>query len=53
MANFKRGKSKNARAGCLMCKPHKMTGYTKSLERPFSELRKLPLEGKARERYEK
>jgi hypothetical protein len=26
MANFKRGRPKNRRAGCLMCKPHKMNG---------------------------
>jgi hypothetical protein len=25
--NHKRGKPKNARAGCLMCKPNKMNGY--------------------------
>lgn len=25
--NHKRGKPKNSRAGCLMCKPHKMNGY--------------------------
>ena len=24
MANFKRGKAKSARAGCLMCKPNKI-----------------------------
>lgn len=24
--NHKRGKPKNARAGCLMCKPHKQNG---------------------------
>jgi hypothetical protein len=24
--NHKRGKPKNARSGCLMCKPHKMNG---------------------------
>lgn len=24
--NHKRGRRKNARAGCLMCKPHKMNG---------------------------
>jgi hypothetical protein len=24
--NHKRGKPKNSRAGCLMCKPHKMNG---------------------------
>lgn len=27
--NFKRGKSKNQRAGCLMCKPNKMNGVNK------------------------
>jgi hypothetical protein len=26
MANFKRGRRKNARSGCLMCKPHKANG---------------------------
>lgn len=26
MANFKRGKPKNARAGCLLCKPNKING---------------------------
>ena len=26
MANFKRGRAKNQRSGCLMCKPHKMNG---------------------------
>jgi hypothetical protein len=25
--NHKRGKPKNARAGCLMCKPNKMNGW--------------------------
>ncbi len=25
--NFKRKRPKNRRAGCLMCKPHKMNGY--------------------------
>ena len=25
----KRGKAKNARAGCLMCKPNKMNGWNK------------------------
>ena len=25
--HHKRGRSKNQRAGCLMCKPHKMNGY--------------------------
>jgi hypothetical protein len=26
MANHKRGRPKNARAGCLLCKPHKANG---------------------------
>lgn len=26
MANFKRRRHKNARAGCLLCKPHKGNG---------------------------
>ena len=25
--HHKRGKAKNRRAGCLLCKPHKMNGY--------------------------
>ena len=28
--NHKRGKSKNQRAGCLMCKPNKMNGWPKN-----------------------
>ncbi len=27
MANHKRGRPKNRRAGCLLCKPWKMNGY--------------------------
>lgn len=27
--NHKRGRPKNRRAGCLMCKPHKMNGAKK------------------------
>lgn len=26
MANYKRGRPKNARSGCLLCKPHKGNG---------------------------
>lgn len=26
MANFKRGRAKDRRAGCLWCKPHKSNG---------------------------
>lgn len=29
MANHKRHKAKNQRAGCLMCKPHKVNGAKK------------------------
>jgi hypothetical protein len=28
--NHKRGKPKNGRAGCLMCKPNKMNGWNKA-----------------------
>lgn len=27
--NHKRGKPKNSRSGCLMCKPNKMNGWNK------------------------
>ena len=29
MAHHKRRRPKNTRAGCLLCKPHKMNGATK------------------------
>lgn len=29
MSNHKRKRAKNARAGCLMCKPNKMNGWPK------------------------
>lgn len=32
MANHKRGRPKNARAGCLSCKPHKMNGAPSSYD---------------------
>jgi hypothetical protein len=32
MANFKRGKRKNARSGCRLCKPHKGNGSKGKLE---------------------
>ena len=43
MANHKRGKSKAARSGCLMCKPHKLgQGQEKYLgKRGFGKLRAL------------
>ena len=39
--NHKRGKPKNARAGCLMCKPQKMNGGHKDKlgKTGFSKLR--------------
>jgi len=46
--NFKRLKPKNARAGCLMCKPHKMNGMGDK-KRPVSERRTDPKAN--RERY--
>jgi len=44
MANHKRGKRKNCRAGCLMCKPWKMNGAKKELKLKPSERRKLQKE---------
>lgn len=44
MANHKRKKPKNARAGCLMCKPHKMNNYTKKFKNKASVRRRLQSE---------
>lgn len=41
--NYKRKKAKNARAGCLMCKPHKMNGVPKYRQMRPNQLRKLGL----------
>jgi hypothetical protein len=30
--HHKRGRAKNRRAGCLMCKPHKANGVTKRVK---------------------
>lgn len=42
--NHKRGKPKNARAGCLLCKPHKANGSgglrLKVSKRGFGNLRR-------------
>mgnify|MGYP003342948329 CR=1 FL=1 len=41
--NHKKKKPKNARAGCLMCKPNKMNGWNKLLKlghTGFSKIRK-------------
>lgn len=34
MANHKRRRAKNRRAGCLLCKPHKMNHARKSWIKP-------------------
>jgi len=41
MANHKRRRPKNRRAGCLLCKPHKMNGASPSAIFRISELRRL------------
>jgi hypothetical protein len=45
--NHKRGRPKNQRAGCLMCKNWKMNGagkYSKEYERPADRRRRLGCE---------
>lgn len=41
--NHKRGKAKNQRAGCLLCKPNKMNGGHKDVlgHKGFGKLRDL------------
>lgn len=39
MSNFKRHRQKNARAGCLFCKPHKRTGEGKDKTPPNARRR--------------
>lgn len=39
MANHKRGKPKSARAGCLLCKPHKVHGNGKLNNSTRAQLR--------------
>lgn len=41
MANFKRKRPKNRRAGCLLCKPRKVNGAPPADAFRVSELRKL------------
>lgn len=40
--NFKRGKPKSARAGCLLCKPWKVWGNRKQAKK-IRDLRKMDL----------
>ena len=37
--HHKRGKPKNSRAGCLMCKPHKMNGWKETKDFSHSNQR--------------
>jgi len=39
MAHHKRGRPKNRRAGCLLCKPHKANGAKD--KRPIADKRRL------------
>ena len=39
--NFKRGRRKNARAGCLLCTPHKANGTPPRLQLRASDRRRL------------
>lgn len=41
VANFKRRRPKNRRAGCLLCKPQKMNGVPPADTFRVSDLRKL------------
>lgn len=46
--NHKRGKAKNGRSGCLMCKPNKMNGWAKHRKLGHTGFGKLRLEAAAR-----
>ena len=37
--HHKRGKPKNSRAGCLLCKPHKMNGWKETKDFSHSNQR--------------
>ncbi|HVZ83555.1 MAG TPA: hypothetical protein VG893_07745 [Terracidiphilus sp.] len=41
MANFKRKGPKSTRAGCLMCKPHKLQDQRLDMRVPFKDLRRI------------
>ena len=41
MANYKRGRRKNARAGCLLCHPYKANGTPPRLRLRPSDRRRL------------
>ena len=41
MAHHKRKGPKSTRAGCLLCKPHKRQGASKTLRRKFGDLKRM------------
>ena len=47
--HHKRGKSKNQRAGCLLCKPNKMPGFPKHAVLGHAGFGKIRKESCARE----
>ncbi len=47
MANFKRRRPKNARAGCLLCHPHKANGAPPAWQYTVAELAGLAVAGGA------
>ena len=51
--NHKRGKPKNARAGCLMCKHWKMNGYGKNKPdwESYSSHKRRVFTGEERDQY--
>ena len=54
MGHHKRKRPKNRRAGCLLCKPWKMNGGSRSRERFFSSrLKRLPKRKDVEEQLEK
>ena len=51
MSNYRRGRPKNARSGCLLCKSHKMNGMGE-MKRTVQERRQQTLEEAIEEYYE-
>lgn len=45
MANHKRRRPKNRRAGCILCKPHKANGAKNNYKEKASVRRKLQEDG--------
>lgn len=47
--NHKRKRTKNRRAGCLMCKPNKMNGWAKHVDLGHTGFSKIRKEASARQ----